>query len=344
MKFFKYLFLLILLVFVVGSLYIATISVPGEKSINFETPLKAELFQIKIQDLSTYETWFSFPEESTSKPRLSNPENFENTTLSWQNERFEAINFQNKRFTEDSIIQQLVLKTWLSSSEMDINWTFVSSEKNSIIAVQLYSDASFMQKAEYILKGKSHIEIAENAIKESLSRLEDSIHKEISVYDISPVGKVVTGGFHLIHATSAARLNFESILDKSRPIFESVENFMQEQEFKESKGRIILFENFYEDENSLIFSSGIGTETPVAIPDYFEVLSKPISRGTYFKTQLRGDYVNLKQLLSISEATIEKRDLVINRFLKPFLEFEIDATETVSPAELVTNFYVPILE
>ncbi|SDG69080.1 AraC family transcriptional regulator [Psychroflexus sediminis] len=343
MKFFKYLFFLIVLVFVVGSLYIATISVPGEKSINFETPLKAELFQIKIKDLSTYEAWFSFPEKSTSEPRLSNPEDFENTTLSWQNQTFEAINFQNKRLTEDSIIQQLVLKTWLSSSEIDINWTFVSSEENSIIAVQLNSDASFLQKTEYLFKGESHLEITENAIKESLKTLEESILKEISVYEISPIGKVDTGGFYLLHATSAARLNFESILQKSRPIFESVENFMEEQQFDEYKGRIILFENFFDDASSVIFSSGIGTENPVAIPDYFEILSKPIPRSLYFKTQLRGDYINLKQLLSISESVIEKRDLSVNRFLKPFLEFEIDDTDTINPAELVTNLYIPIL-
>ncbi|MBZ9787668.1 AraC family transcriptional regulator [Psychroflexus sp. CAK57W] len=344
MKFFKYLFFLIVLVFVIGSLYIATISVPDEKTIKFETPIAAELFKLKIQDLSTYKNWFSFPEKPISEPRLSNPGDFENTTLSWQNETFEAINFQNKRLTEDSIIQQLVLKTWLSSSEIDINWTFATSDKNSTIAVDLKSDASFLQKTEYIFKGKTHLEIAEKTIKESLKTLEDSIQKEISVYDISPIGLVETGGFYLLHATSAAKLNFKTILDKSIPVFESVENFMEEQRFDVYKGRIVLFENLYEDADNIIFSSGIGTEQAVAIPDYFEVLSKPIRRSTYFKTQLTGDYVNLKQLLSVGQSAVEKRDLVINRFLKPFLVFEVDRNDTVNPAELVTNFYIPIIE
>lgn len=344
MKFFKYLFFLIVLVFVIGSLYIATISVLDEKTVNFETPVSAELFKLKVQDLSTYETWFSFPKEAISEPRLSNTEDFKSTTLSWQNETFEAINFQNKRLTEDSIIQQLALKTWLSSSELDISWTFESSEKNSMLVVHLKSDANFWQKTEYVFKGISHLEITESAITESLKTLEESITREISVYNISPIGKVDTGGFHFIHATSAARLNFESILGKSKSIFESVENFMGEQGFDIYKGRLIVFENLYDNVDNIIFSSGVGAENQVAIPDYFEVLSKPIGRGTYFKTQLTGDYINLKELLSISQSTVEKRELTIDRALKPFLEFKVDAHETINPAKWITNFYIPILE
>lgn len=344
MKFFKYLFFLIILVFVIGSLYIATISVPDEKTVNFETPVSAELFKLKIQDLSTYESWFSFPEKSTSEPRLSNSEDFENTTLSWQNEKFESINFQNKMLTEDSINQKLTLKTWLSSSEFDISWNFESSEQKSMLVVHLKSDANFWQKTEYVFTGLSHIEITESAISESLKTLEQSITREISVYNISPVGKVDTGNFHFIHATSAARLNFESILSKSESIFESVENFMEEQEFDIYKGRLIVFENFYDNTDNIIFSSGVGAENKVAIPDYFEVLSKPIGRGSYFKTQLTGDYVNLRELLAISQSTLEKRELTIDKALKPFLEFEVDAHETINPAEWITNFYIPILE
>lgn len=345
MKFFKYLFFLIVLVFVVGSLYIATISLPEEKTITFETPLTAELLKERIQDLSTYENWFSFPEKATSEPRLGNAENFENTTLSWQNETFESINFQNKSFSQDSIQQRLVLKTWLSSSEFDINWNFESTDnQDSKITVHLKSDAGFWQKTEYVFTNKTHLEITEGAVEESLKTLEQQITREISVYDISPVGKVETGGFYLLHATSASRLDFENILKKSNPTFISVESFMKEQNFDVFKGRLILFENLYEEAENVIFSAGVGTENRVVIPDYFEVLSKPITRSTYFKTQLKGDYVNLKELLSIAEATIEKRDLIINGSLKPYLEFAIDGNDTVNPAEWITNFYIPIIE
>lgn len=344
MKFFKYLFFLIVLIFVLGSLYIATISLPDEKTISYETPVSAELFKLKIQDLSTYETWFSFPEQSTSQPRLSNTEDFENTTLSWQNKTFESINFQNKRLTQDSVIQQLTLKTWLSSSEFALNWTFETLEESSELVVHLESDAGFWQKTEYVFTGKSHIEITETAVQESLKTLEEIIIEEISVYDISPVGKVDTGGFYILHATSAARLNFESILSKSKPIFQSVENFMEEQDFDSYKGRIILFENLYANEDNIIFSSGVGTKNQIAIPDNFGVLSKPVQRGMYFKTQLTGDYINLKELLSVAESTLEQRELSIDRSLKPFLEFEVDSKETINPAKWITNFYIPILE
>ncbi|MFO7746077.1 MAG: AraC family transcriptional regulator [Psychroflexus sp.] len=344
MKFFKYLFFLIVLIFVVGSLYIATISIPEEKTLNFETPITAELFEQKIRDLSTYENWFSFPQKSTSEPRLSSAEDFENTTLSWQNETFEAINFQNKNLDEDSIQQRLVLKTWLSSSEFDIRWKFESSENVSDIIVHLKSDANFWQKTEYVFTGKTHIEITEQAITQSLKTLEQTITKEISIYDISPIGKLETGGFYILHATSASKLNFDSILRKSKPIFQSIEEFMEQQELDIFKGKLIVFENFYNDSENIIFSAGIGSKNQVAIPNYFEVLSKQIRSNVYFKTQLKGDYINLKELLSIAEATIEKRELVIDKTLKPYLEFQVDSSDTVNPAEWVTNFYIPIFE
>lgn len=344
MKFFKYLFFLIVLIFVVGSLYIATISIPGEKIVNFESPISKELFRNKIEDLSTYQDWFSFQDEATSEKRISSEKDFENTTLSWQNERFESINFQNKSKAKDSILQQLRLKTWLSSSEFDTSWTFESSEKNSNLIVRLTSDASFWQKTEYVLTGESHIEFVEAAILESLKTLELSIKKEISVYDISPIGKVDTGGFYLLHATSASKLNFESILKKSNSIFKSVEEFMEEQDFEVYKGRLVIFENLYNQEDNIIFSSGIGSKNQVAIPDYYEILSKPIERGTYFKTQLNGDYINLKELLAIGKSSVEDREFTIDRGLKPFLEFEVNTNQTVNPAKWITNLYIPIIE
>lgn len=344
MKFFKYLFFLLVLVFVVGSLYIATISLPDDETISFETPLSAELFKNKIQDLSTYPDWFSFQSEGNPEARISNKEDFKNTTLSWQNEQFESINFKNQELTADSISQKLTLKTWLSSSEFDISWKFNSSDTNSELVVDLTSDASFWQKTEYVLTGQSHIDITKDAIEGSLETLQRQINKEISVYDIQPIGKIDLGGFHILHATSAARLNFKSILGKSRPIFESVEEFMEEQEFKIYKGRMIVFENLYDDGNNIIFSPGLGTENQVAIPDEYGILSKPVKRGMYFKTQLTGDYINLKELLRISKSTIEDRELIIDKALKPFLEFETDVNKTVNPAEWITNFYIPIIE
>jgi len=344
MKFFKYLFILIVLVFVLGSLYIATISLPHQKTFNFETPLSAELFKNKIKDLSTYSDWFNLEDETTSERRLSNEEDFKNTTLSWQSEKFESITIKNQHLTADSITQQLSLKTWLSASKFDLNWKFNPTAKDSSLVVDFASEASFWQKTEYVLTGKSHSDVVENAIEKSLKTLNQQIDKEISIYDITPIGTVDSGGFYMLHATSAARLNFESILSKSKPIFQSVEVMMEEQGFEPFKGRYVVFENFYDEGNTFIFSSGVGTKNQIAIPDDYEVLSKPIKRGRYFKTQLTGDYINLKQLLEISESTIKDKELVVNQSLKPFLEFEIDANDTVNPANWITNFYIPIVE
>ncbi|WP_019039029.1 hypothetical protein [Psychroflexus tropicus] len=344
MKFFKYLFFLLVLIFVVGSLYIATISIPDQENFTFETPVNAKLFSSKVQDLSTYETWFDFPQESISEQRLSNVESPKNTTLSWQNEKFESINFQNRSLTEDSLIQRLRLKTWLSSSEFDMTWKFITTDANSRIEISIESEASFWQKTELVLTGTSHLEQLKKALSKSLSKLEQSIIKEIAIYNITPIGKVETGGFYILHATSAARLNFKNILKKSQPVFKSIEQFINEQNFNASKDRIILFENLYENSESIIFSSGIGMESQVAIPASFEVLSKPVRKSIYFKTQLTGDYLNLKELLAISKSTLEDRELTINTALKPFLEFEVDESQTINPSKWVTNFYIPVIE
>jgi len=344
MKFFKYLFFLIVLVFVIGSLYIATISIPQQNRLTFSTPVNSMLYISKVKDLSTYKMWFEFPQEPISEKRLSNIESPGNTILSWQNEKFESINLQNLEIAEDSISQKLKLKTWLSTSEFEITWNFEASKSDSKLIVELTSEASFWQKTESVLTGITHAEILKKAIQESLSKLEDIIVKEISAYDISPMGKVDTGGFYILHATSAARLNFESILKKSNPIFESVEFFMKKQNFEEFKERIILFENLYQGANTIIFSSGVGTENQIAIPDNFEVLSKYLRRGTYFKTQLTGSYDNLKELLAFSKSLVDSRGLTLNNAQKPYLEFEVDENDTINPSKWITNFYIPVIE
>ncbi|AFU69785.1 hypothetical protein P700755_003115 [Psychroflexus torquis ATCC 700755] len=344
MKFFKYIFFLIVLLFVVGSLYIATVNVNNQETINFETPINAKLFESKIKDFSTYSNWFTLYEDESIIPRLSNPNDFENSILSWQNSKFESINLQNKSKVSDSLVQQLTLKTWLSLSEIDITWKFKTSENNSSLILHLESDASFWQKAETVFTGISHLDIAKTSIENSLSSLERSLQKEISVYDIAMVGKVETSRFYLLHATSAAKLNYNKILEKSEPIFKSIEDFMKEQKFEIYKGRLILFENLYENTDNLIFSPGIGSQEKIAIPDTYEILSKSVSQGAYFKTKLTGDYINMEELIKYSNTIVANRSLKINTRLKPFLEFEISSNSTVNPSKWITNYYIPIIE
>lgn len=341
MKVFKYLFFLIVLVFVVGSLYVATISLPSERQIKFETTVNPQLIKLKTQDLSTYENWFSFPEKPTSEYRLSNTEDLKDASLSWRNKNFESINFQNQFLSETSLTQLLKLKTWLSTSEFEISWKFDSSD-NTNFEIIVETDIDFWNKAEYAITGISHLDMAVKAMTESLNALQENIIKEIAVYSISSIGKVDTGGFYSIHATSASRLNFETILKKSQPFFESIEGFMEDQSFEVHRGRLIVFENLFSGSDNIIFSSGVGSKNKIAIPEYFEVLTQNIPRSTYFKTQLKGNHSNLKELLSMSESALKKRNLEVDSSLKPFLEFEIDFNQSINPADWVTNLYIPI--
>ena len=168
------------------------------------------------------------------------------------------------------------------------------------------------------------------------------IQKEIAVYDIRSIGTVDYGGFYFLHATSASKLDFKKIIKKAQPTFQSVENFMDEQNFEITKKRLIVMENLFEDEPSLIFSAGLGTESQTAIPDEYEILSKPIEQGTYLKTQLKGDYINLKEMLRFSEEHIAVRNLGIDKNKKPVLEFKVSEIQTINPSEWVTNLYIPV--
>lgn len=343
MKLIKYLFFLIILIFVVGSLYVATVSLPSEERIEFETPIHPELFKQKLQDFSTYTYWMVMNDENLKNSRLNNPENFENATLSWQNSNFEKINLQNTSKSQDSLAQTITLSTWLSTSEIDLIWKFKHAD-TSMVTVELKTDPSFWQKTEFVFYKTSHLSHLKTSIENSLNNLEDVISKEIAEFEITAVGKIETETIYLLHATSAARLNFENIVQKSQPIFESIEDFMTEQNFKAYKGRIILFENIYESSNNVIFSPGIGTRKQTAIPDSYEILSKPIEGSIYFKTQLLGNLVNLRELVNYANSVLEDRGLGIDKRLKPYLEFEVNATHTINPSEWVTNYYIPIIQ
>ena len=74
MKFFKYLFFLVLLIIVLGSLYVATISVPSKQYIEFDSNLHPELFQQKIANFESYPKWMSMLNADNSDARFSNIE------------------------------------------------------------------------------------------------------------------------------------------------------------------------------------------------------------------------------------------------------------------------------
>ncbi|WP_127844383.1 GyrI-like domain-containing protein [Psychroflexus aestuariivivens] len=342
MKFFKYLFFLVLLVIVLGSLYIATISLPSKMSLEFETELHPELFQQKIVNFESYPEWLSMMNLENTDARFSNIESAEDATISWQNERFDAINIQNKSIDTDSIIQNFTLKTWLSQSKNKLSWHFSDENEQPIVKLNIENEGSFWQKVDFVLSEESHQENLKSVFAKSLQNLENLIKKEIAVYDIRSIGTVDYGGFYFLHATSASKLDFKKIINKSRPIFKSIENFMTSQNFEITEGRLILLENLYENESNLIFSAGLGTDSQTAIPYEYEILSKQIERGIFLKTQLKGDYINLKEMLQFAQKYIADRGLEINKRQKPVLEFKVSEIHTINPSEWVTNLYIPV--
>ena len=338
MKAIKYILLLLLVLIIGFSIYVAVqpndYSFERSRTINAPTSL---LFN-KVND---YKNWPSFSPWLEREPDAivgyGDITAGEGASYSWNGEDLgEGSMTTLSTETDKSIAQQInFIKPFEAQS--DINWGFETTDEGTKVTWSMQGKQDFMTKMFTVFMGSIESETGPD-FDRGLFKLDSIVQEDMKKYEVTINGVTeYGGGFYLYKTTNA---NSSNISAKMGENFGVIMQFMGQNGIKQSGMPLTVYNEMAEN---VIMSNGIPVKERVDVPADSDVSIGFMPKMKVLKTTLTGNYTNLTKAWEATMKHLAEQGLELSD-LKPFEIYSTDPGLYPNPADWKTEIYIPLKE
>ena len=338
MKSIKYILLLLLILVIGVSIYIAV--QPNSFEVTRTKTLNAPQSVVynNIIDFKNWEAWNSWKEEKPEiKITLPEQTNGVGGSYTWEDE--DGVGRMNTIATEPmtTISQEMQFGEFPKS---DIKWNLQPNANGSTEVTWTISgkDLPFGFKMFSAFMGGMEKQIGPH-FERGLTLLDSVLQAEMKVYSINVEGVTQhSGGYYLYNTTSC---KFSDFKQKMATMLGEVGAYAISHNVTMAGKPFILYHKWDEENDTIMFSACVPTNSRI-VSDEAEILTGKLESFTTVKTVLKGDYSNLKEAWDTTMKYITERKLEMIE-AGPMLEtYLTDPISEPNPAKWITEVYVAV--
>lgn len=339
MKALKYLFFLILILFIGAAVYFAV--QPNEFEVRRSRIIDANPAVVynNIIDFKNWESWSPWIEKDPeTKIILGEQTKGIGGVYNWVDSKATGSIKTLETSPNESITQEMQYDNHSPSS---INWNFKTSQKGKTeVTWTMKSDnLSFLFKIYGIMRGGFDKMIGPS-FDRGLEKLDSVVVASTKRYDIDINGVTQhSGGFYIYNTTSCKISEIEA---KIKEMMSQVGAYAITHNITMAGPPFVYYHKWDEDNNAVIFSCCVPTTAKVITTDNNNILTGQLEPFKTVETTLKGSYDNLKQAWDKSRAYITENGL---EFAEngPMLEVYVtDPMEHPNPADWVTKIFIAV--
>src|SRR5690554_1158574 len=217
MKILKYLFFLLLLVFIGGAIYFGTKD--GSYQIQETTTIAAhpQLVYNKVNDLNSWESWSPWKKtKPTDIFNTAEQATGEGASVSWDGAE-EGYITTMKAIPNTTIEQQLVQNTFMGDRTSHVLWNFNDTASGTEVTWTIEGEHSLSDKIYLTLRNINFKKVLYARMQESLQDLNQEIEEAMKAYAINVDGVTHYGGGYYMYTTSASQKTEHTSELQSRP-------------------------------------------------------------------------------------------------------------------------------
>lgn len=343
MKFLKYLFFLILILFVGVALYFGTQE--GDFTVTESHVIQApvEVVFEQVNDYKNWENWGTWVANESMKINYPETTSGEGATYSWNSKEVGEGAMQTLSVTPNNEIKQkIIFSGSLTDNGNLVTWTFHPEASGLATKIEwsIEGSLSLFEKIYLATQDFKIEDKLELIFEESLKNLDRVIQEEMSAYSITNHGLTNHSGRFYLYNTTASKQS--ELGAKTTPMIEQIEHFMSENNLPAQGSPFVIYNDWDELNKSTIFSVGIPTSDMVILPDGSPVISGHMPPLTAIKITLKGNYTNLSKAWDEAEKYIQESGYNKNDDLNPFEVYIKKFPEEKIPSKWVTDVYIPI--
>lgn len=341
MKILKYLLFLILIIFIAGSIYVATKDGDFEETSSKVVNAPAPLLFREVKDLTNWKTWNAWNNVEGINMDIDKASG-ENAEMSWQAEGIRDGKIVTiSEIPYNRIEQQLVMQTGLGESSGNVVWTFEPQGDSTLVSWTLQGSQSFKEKLAFSLQDNDLSDIFQPIFEESLENLQQNVIRKMEEYSINVEGVTEHGGGYYMYSTTAAR--FGEVNAKAADMIEHVSIYMTENNISIGGKPFVIYNQRDERNGTTIFSAAVPTPSQVVTPAGSAVLTGYLEPQKVVKATLKGNRKNAAETWEKVYRYIEENGLQVNPQGQPFEIYITNPAEVDNPALYVTEVYIPVI-
>ena len=338
MKFLKNIILLLLVLFVIGAVYLATLD--GSYDVSRTRLIKADPVVV-FNDLNDYQNWKEwgpwYERDSTIRVQFADQTIGKGASYTWTSDiegggSMKTLSVQKP----ERLDQEIMFETPFGDMASDVYWILNRVETGTELTWGIKGELPFFSRFM-----SSGMEEQLGPMQErGLELFDENLQRKLQVYTIDSVGVVdFSGGFYLYVSTSSKISNMPV---KTKEMMEQVEKIVKEHNIRLTGSPFTLYHKFDQENGTTMFSVAYPISERILIEDP-DILTGYMSRGTYFKTILTGAYNNSEEAWERTKFHVENlKDYSLVDNGEPFEIFVNSPDNTPNPAELITEIYIPV--
>lgn len=335
MKSLKYIFFLVLTLFIGTSIYVATLD--GNFDVKQTRFMKApvEVAFNNVNDFKNWEYWSPWIElDSTivvSYPEITSGVG---ASFTWSGKEGLGSLKTISTITNKEIIQQI---DFGSDSKPKVYWEFKKVKEGTEVTWEIKGTNTFREKIYWLINGG--IEKKTTPIyKRGLELLAQQLQKEMDIHSIDYKGIVYYGGGYYLYQTIACKN--EVAAKKMTEMFPVIINYMAENKIEASGKPFTLNHEVDLENNTVLFSTCIPVKEKIITED--PILTGYLAPQKTFKIIFNGNY----KFLPASWPTFYKtlNDQGYTEIKKGFSVeiYTTNPSDSENPANWLTEIYIPI--
>ena len=338
MKTLKYILLFLLILVIIGAVYLATLD--GDYNVKRSRIIKADP-EVIFNDLNDYKNWKEwgpwYEQDSTIVAVYA-----ENTvgiggSYTWTGVDGDGMMNTLKVEKSKSLDQEIIFKTPFGDMRSDVYWILEKVDEGTKVTWGMKGKVDFFFR--FMTKG---MEDDIGPMEErGLELLDQSIQRKLKIYSIESEGIVdYSGGFYLYLTTSTKISEMNS---KFPEMMAKIGEFVSSDNIRTTGSPFTLYHKFDIENGTTMFSVCYPIPERMITPKGTDILTGFMSRGTYFKTTLKGSYDNSQK--AWEKAMIEVENLLDYYMVEDGEPFEVyvnNMMTTTNPADLITEIYIPV--
>ncbi len=338
MKILKYILLLLLVLIIGFSIYVAvqpnSFEVTRTRTINAPQAVVYD----NIIDFKNWESWNSWI-EANPEIKVTLPEQTKGIggSYTWEDEDGVGTMKTVDAKPSSSITQEMQFADFPTN---EVTWNLEQNASGTTDVTWSISgkDLPFMFKAFSAVMGGMEKQIGPH-YERGLEMLDSVVQKEMKVYNIDVKGVTQhSGGYYLYNTTSCKFSEFET---KMKEMLPKVGAYAMTNNVTMAGPPFILYHKWDEENDAVIFSCCVPTNSKVVSVEE-GILTGQLESFRAVKTVLKGDYNNLKEAWETTMKYITDNNLEMIE-VGPMLEtYLTDPMSTPNPADWVTEIYVAV--
>lgn len=336
MRILKYLFLLMVLLFIGVTVYIATLK--GDFKVK-QTAIIHSPRGVVFDYVNDYKNWETFGSWMTKEHGITFVYPAKTmgagAQFNWDNGSDNG-SLKTYFVKENNSIQQ---KGYFNGTTAEMHWKLNDTVGGTTITVEARGKMDLLTKISTFFSG-GFGSVANDALEKSLRNLDKTLAYEMKTYSIKVNGIVQRNSGFCLKQTVTCRI--KSLPRNIKIMMPKMLHFFKKNNLSMSGKPFILYERYDRANDIVTFSVCAPTAEQIFITSGSEITSGEIVPFTCLKTTLTGDYSHLKEAWTKAENYIRDNGYTPN-FAGKYAEVYIKTIDDVKqPSKWITEIHIPV--